>query len=328
MTIRKSIRLSLSSFCLLAMAAGNLSAAMLFGVKNDANVYAFDTANQTAGAEYSFTNGNLTSASNVAVGQDGLVYVFNGNDGKVLRFNQDGTYVDVFSTTTGGSNNDGTVSSMTFDSSGNLYLLGQTFTGSAFDPWIYKLDATTGAQSARIDSGVPTGGYQSLAFSNAGDIYLGSSYFGNSYLYRLNSSGAYQETLLTNSTTPVFSGPFSIINGLNADTLYMTAHFQNRILEYTISTNSVSTVATGVTSANDLVLVDGEFYVTAYQSGESVIYDVDGSGSIQGTFGSDVNPLSIAAASNVPEPANYAVLAGFLTLALTYLRRRQALPHA
>ncbi len=322
MRIRKTFLRSLALPFLLAMAAGDLSAAMLFGVKKDANVYAFDTANQMAGAQYSFTNGNLTSASAIAVGEDGLVYVFNGDDGKVLRFNQNGTYVDVFSTTTGGSNNDGTVRSMVFDSSGNLYMLGQTFTGSAFDPWIYKLDATTGTQSARIDSGVPTGGYQSLAFSNTGDIYLASSYFGNSYLYRLNSSGAYQETLLTNSTTPVFGGPFSIINGSNADTLYMTAHFQNRILEYTISTNTVSTVATGISSANDLVFVDGEFYATGYQSGESVIYDIDGNGTIKGTFGSDVNPLSIAAASNVPEPATYAALVGILALALVYWRRQ------
>jgi streptogramin lyase len=281
---------------------------MLFGTKRDANVYAFDAAGHPAGASYSFTNAQLSQAAAIAVGQDGLVYVYDDADGQVLRFTQAGGFVDVFSSTgqTG-------MTTLTFDANGDLYLAGSL-------AGVYKVSGATGSLIGRYDSGVPLGVYKDIVFTGTGEVYLASLAFGDSYLYRLNADGSYAETVFTNSNS-ILNAPYSLISG-GGDLVYVMNHGSSQILSFDADAQTLTVLASGVTDGNSLVLSDDGFYATAFSSGTSKIFEIDGSGTNQGIFGGDVNPLFIAGA--VPEPATVAfVVTAALGLLVLVIRRRR-----
>lgn len=306
------MRKSLLPVCLLlSVCSVELSAApTLFGTKRDAYVYAFDAAGQPAGASYSFTNAQLSQASAIAVGQNGMVYVYDDADGQVLRFTQAGGFVDVFSSTgqTG-------MTKLAFDANGDLYLAGSL-------AGVYKVSGSTGALIGRYDSGIPNGLqiYNDIVFTGMGEVYLASSAFGSSYLYRLNSDGSYAATVFTNADS-ILNAPYTLISG-GGDIVYVMNHGSSQILTFDADAQTLTVLANGVTDGNSLVLSDDGFYATAFSSGTSKIFEIDGSGTNQGIFGGDVNPLFIAGA--VPEPATVAfVVTAALGLLVLVIHRRR-----
>ncbi len=187
---------------------------------------------------------------------------------------------------------------------------------------IGRYNFTTSSYDASFISGVS--GYAIAASEST--LYV-ASYSGNSISSYNLSSGS----LINSSMIAGLSSPTSLV--VSGSILYYVSAYNSSgtsmIGRYDLNTNSNNlSYISGLNAPSAIAVSGSTLYVTAYNEATISNYDISGSSSgalITSSYISGLNaPLGLAVPySAVPEPATYALLAGFLALGLTAYRRRR-----
>lgn len=270
----------------------------------------------TAGNHLGTISGIVSGPQGIVRHTDGLVYVADENNDRVVCFDSNGNFVKVF-VTPGSGGLDGPTG-LSFNANGEL-LVASFNTDS-----VIRYDANGNHLGTFVTgaSGGLNGPDVGITFGPDGNFYVPS--FWNSRITRYNgTTGAFMDTFVTPQSGGLLT-PRTLI--FKDNFLYVTDDFGDKILRYNATSGAfidqlVTAGSGGLQGASGMILTDqNQLLVTSIGTDNVKIYDAS-SGTYQGDFfasglaGVDA-PTYIAA---VPEPT--LVLPALAALAA--LRRRK-----
>jgi sugar lactone lactonase YvrE len=226
-------------------------------------IQAFDTTERPATATLIIGDVELESAGPVTVGPDGNLYALDraasANKGDILRFEPDGTFLDVFSPATGLK----FAEKIAFGPGGDLYVAD----ASGTPPGVYRFDGSSGAAEGLYTSGVDLSFPFGLVFDDEGRLYVSDTIAGSARVHRYDASGVFEETVLEDKTiTPadLLNFPRGLCIGED-DALYVVDHFDEVVYRYDPELDTIAVYSAAVNDPQDCVFgADGTLYVNVF----------------------------------------------------------------
>jgi sugar lactone lactonase YvrE len=295
---------------------------------NTGRVIRYQTADP-AGTVREVLASGLSNAAGLAIGPDGKLYIGESGDGSTIApsLRRLDLATNTLSTVLTFAGFDVFPAALVFQ--GNDLLVGRNpFFGNT-GPIVRVANATGGSVTVSdFSTGGDLASSPGLAFGADGSLYVSDqtysfvSQVASGPVKRFGATGTFLGEVIANGAAGL-SGPTGL--AIIGNTLFTASIMNGQVLRTDLLDDTTTTfgAAIGLFQASPLAALSDGGLVVGSAGGAGAIYRLDATGTLVGTFDSDLGTIGGLVVAPVPEPATLVTAAAGLVALAAWLRRRR-----